>query len=75
MGLRVSSVSDEWQTCGLEDGDILRSIQGVQLRSPRTLSQLYQEHQYQEEIQFERIRNKEREVVRIRILDAQEQKK
>ena len=70
LGLRLASVSDSWRSCGFEDSDVIVSIQGVQIRSARILSQVYSEHKNTEEIQIQRIRNKRESQIRIRILNV-----
>ena len=37
IGLRIANVPEEWKSCGLDDGDLLLSLNDVRLRTPRTL--------------------------------------
>ena len=67
IGLRIARVPEEWASCDFEDGDLLVSINEVQLRNPRVLSNLYDRKDYIEHVKVRRKRKNKESTLRIAI--------
>lgn len=68
VGLRIANVPEDWRSCDMEDGDLLLSINDVQLRTPRTLQSLYKRIETFSEVRIRRKRKEEEHVIRFRVL-------
>lgn len=69
LGLRLANVNESWRTCDLEDGDLLLSIDGVSVKTPRTLQGIYERLYALENVSIVRVRSGEQQTLRIRILN------
>ena len=69
MGIRLSSLPAQWTSCGLEDGDIIFSIQDILIRNPKTLKTVYEQQSRAEEIRILLQRATIKEEIVVRILD------
>ena len=67
VGFRVAQVPEAWRSCGFENGDLLQVINGVQLRNPRVLSNLYDRKDHIEFLEVLRKRKQEETTLRITI--------
>ena len=69
-GIRLSSLPVQWTDCGLEDGDVIYSIQDMLIRNPKMLQVVYDQHIHANEIRILRQRANLKENIIIRIIDA-----
>lgn len=69
LGLRLANVPEDWRSCDLEDGDLLLSIDGVLLRTPRTLQAIYERSGAIDQVAVLRRRRDVETTIRIRLLN------
>lgn len=68
LGLRLANVPEDWRACDFEDGDLLLSIDGVRLRTPRTLQVLYERRDTIDQVAVVRKRGDVETTIRIRLV-------
>jgi|GEM_PF-5553657 len=67
IGLRVANVPIDWESCDFADGDLLLSINGVRLHTPRTLTDIYKRKDFIEEVEIIRTRKSKKDTLQLYI--------